>query len=681
MASTIRNANPDAAAGGAKHRAFEHVLIIMFENQYRGYVMGNPYMRRLAQQGIQLGNCFGVMHPSQTNYIASIAGELCNVTSDDRPPPLAQRTIVDLVEEAPGRLRWKAYMDSYVPQATPWTPAFIPQDANPYHIKHNPFSSFSSILRNEERWKRIDNEAGLFADLLNGELPEYAWFTPNVWNDGHWIDGTDVDPSPRAPVLVDQLARWLEGFFGKLRFPGPRSHLPPGTLVVVTFDESDFEADYQPDLASSYDGPNQIYTVLLGDGIGPGFEEEGCNHYSLLRTIEVNFGLGHLGKNDAGANWFQFLWGRRFEWGAPQDTPFTGDASGPLCAAGFAGALFVASAAADGTVRVRTRAADSGRWSAAEALPIDGSGGVAMASTFTELVLLARSALGALQCMKYDLQRGWSAEAPPTGGPVAAFALASFAREAKIMFAFAEPSGAVFSRVRSANGAAGAWADAVSVPAARTDGGMVLGALGESLYLIVKAPGARTMNVVSYNSAPFNVVIVPPNPYGGPQDNTTVGSWSPSAFPVAHFSSRPDATGEREPSARPYATSGPMAITTLDGVMHLVHPGAGNPLLLTETFSIAGVMTPSQPVSYKSNDSATASNGFGTLAEAGWSRQQPIFDASCQPGGAIAMGRAGDEILLLHRASAGAPAQLHAGRYVRKNGLAKEGSGDRKQDQ
>src|ERR1700761_7282475 len=68
-------------------RAFDHVLVILLENQYRGYVLGNPYMRRLARQGIQLGNYFGVMHPSQTNYIASIAGELCNVTSHDRPPP------------------------------------------------------------------------------------------------------------------------------------------------------------------------------------------------------------------------------------------------------------------------------------------------------------------------------------------------------------------------------------------------------------------------------------------------------------------------------------------------------------------------------------------------------------------------------------------------------------------
>ena len=77
---------PEApAAGLMSRRAFDHILIIMFENQYRSYVLANPYMRRLARQGIQLGNSFGVMHPSQTNYIASIAGALCNVTSDDRP--------------------------------------------------------------------------------------------------------------------------------------------------------------------------------------------------------------------------------------------------------------------------------------------------------------------------------------------------------------------------------------------------------------------------------------------------------------------------------------------------------------------------------------------------------------------------------------------------------------------
>jgi hypothetical protein len=343
------------------------------------------------------------------------------------------------------------------------------------------------------------------------------------------------------------------------------------------------------------------------------------------------------------------------------------EASGPVCAAGFAGALFVACAATDGTVRIRTRAVDNGRWSAEEVLPLDGLGGMVMSSTFSELLLLVRSASGALQCMKYDLQHGWSTEEPPTDASVSAFALASFAHETKIMFAFADPSGTVLSCVRNTDASVPSWAALVPVSAARIDGGMVLGALGESLFLIVKAKDSQSMNVVSYNSAAFNVVTVPKNPYGGKQDNTTVNAWSRSAFSVAHFSSWPDVSGQRQPSTRPYETSGPMAIATLDGVMHLVHPGSGNPLLLTETFSIAGVMTPAQPVSYKSFDSRTKSNGFGTLAESGWSRQSPIFDARCEPGGALAMGRAGNRLVLLYRTKAGAALQSQEGLYVQKD--------------
>jgi hypothetical protein len=95
----------------------------------------------------------------------------------DRPPLLEQRTIVDLLEEAPGRLRWKGYMESYVANAGPWTPDFEPADGSPYLVKHNPFSSFARIVRSQERWNHIENEAALFADLLNGDFPEYAVYS------------------------------------------------------------------------------------------------------------------------------------------------------------------------------------------------------------------------------------------------------------------------------------------------------------------------------------------------------------------------------------------------------------------------------------------------------------------------------------------------------------------------
>ncbi len=638
-------------------RAFDRVLVIMFENQYRGYVLANAYMRQLAKRGIQLGNSFGVMHPSQTNYIASIAGALCNVTNDEVPKLLTEKTLADLVHEAPGRLRWKAYMDSYVPEATPWTPTFTPRDAPPYYVKHNPFASFASVVRNEAMWRCIDNEAGFFADVLNGTLPEFSWFSPNIWNDGHWLDGTTEESVPRAPALVDQAARWLERFFNRLRFPGADSHLPPGTLVVVTFDEADFEADDLPEQASAYDGPNQIYTVLLGDRIRPGFEEEGFNHYSMLRTIEINFGLGHLGRNDAGANWFQFLWGRRFRWGPSRETPIHG--GGGVCAAGLGAALFVAHVGADGVVRVRTYA--DGAWSAAEDVPVDGRGGVAMASTFEQVVLVACSAGGAVHATTWDPQHGWSApSARLDGRRITGVAAASFDGERRIMLAMKDDAGGIEARTWRG----GSWGPAAPVGAVRSEGAMTLGALGASLYLIVSVPGEKTLQVVSYNSAAFNVVTVAKNPYGGPQDDTTVDEWSPCAFPVAHFSSWPQRNESRAPTTRAYEAGGPLATATLDGVLHLVHPGAANSLLLTETFSIAGLMTPSQPVSYKSRSAANSSNGFGTLAEAGWSKQAALFGSRCGARGALALGRADGQIVLLSRAEAGSAVEIRVGRYV-----------------
>jgi hypothetical protein len=40
-------------------RVFDRVLVLMFENQYRSYVLRNPFFRRLADQGIELGNYTG----------------------------------------------------------------------------------------------------------------------------------------------------------------------------------------------------------------------------------------------------------------------------------------------------------------------------------------------------------------------------------------------------------------------------------------------------------------------------------------------------------------------------------------------------------------------------------------------------------------------------------------------
>jgi hypothetical protein len=482
-----------------------------------------------------------------------------------------------------------------------------------------------------------------------------------MWNDGHYLDGTQSEPEQRAPALVDQAATWLESFFGALRFPGPKSHLPPRTLVVVTFDEADYESAYEAEAGNGgpYDGPNQVYTVLLGDMIEPGEEEEGYNHYSLLRTIEENFGLGSLGKNDASSNWFQFLWERRFHWGSAAPTPVAH--TDHFAIAAFAGALHLVYTAKGGELLLRT--SDANGWSAERRLGVSSSGRLALAATADRLVLVYETPGHALQSLTYGLSAGWSsAPTPVATGSVGSIALTAFEGSLSLMLAYQTAGGAIQSLIHRR----GEWGSGATVPGATTDGPLALCALGPSLYLVHKVTGSAQMAVVSYNTAPFNVVTVPTNKYGGAQDNTSRDAWSPSEFPVAHFAFRPDKAtpGEPEPWRRPYVAGGPLAMAELAGVIHLVHPGSSNPLLQTETFSIGGLMTPTKPVSYQSQDSANDNDGFGTLAQGGWSAQAPIHGAWCAQGGGLSMARVSDEVVIAFQPEAGGAIHLCKGKYV-----------------
>jgi hypothetical protein len=78
--------------------------------------------------------------------------------------------------------------------------------------------------------------------------------------------------------------------------------LRKGTLVVVTFDESGGNED------------NRIYTLFLGDMVKPANQQDPSvlrkryTHYSVLRTIEDNFGLEPLTGNDRDAEPITGIW-------------------------------------------------------------------------------------------------------------------------------------------------------------------------------------------------------------------------------------------------------------------------------------------------------------------------------------------------------------------------------------
>ena len=99
---------------------------------------------------------------------------------------------------------------------------------------------------------------------------------PNIKNDGH-------------DTGVTFAGNWLQGF---LSSTSVTSHFD---VVLVTFDENE-----------SQSAVNHVYTAIAGKAVtNKGFTDNtALTHYSVLATLEANFGLGNLGKNDVSATVF-----------------------------------------------------------------------------------------------------------------------------------------------------------------------------------------------------------------------------------------------------------------------------------------------------------------------------------------------------------------------------------------
>src|SRR5262249_27701536 len=65
---------------------YDHVILIIAENQAYGQIIGNPgafNLNRLASNYGLASNYYGVVHPSKANYIAMIAGDTLGIHDDD----------------------------------------------------------------------------------------------------------------------------------------------------------------------------------------------------------------------------------------------------------------------------------------------------------------------------------------------------------------------------------------------------------------------------------------------------------------------------------------------------------------------------------------------------------------------------------------------------------------------
>jgi acid phosphatase len=285
------------AATRAKARHFDRVVIIVLENADYERALQDPNLTALAARGASFTNFHALFHPSYPNYLAMIAGTDFGVhrggsfVGDKQvnfPDDSGHKTIADRLIAA--GLDFKQYAEELPPDTCPWnfSGLHVSDGRGNYVRRHVPFLSFREVQEKLcDRVIRVDSSRSdifFVADAKKG-LVAYSFYTPNMNHDGH-------------DTTVQVAGAWVRKFLDDT-FP---EELRPGTLVVVTFDESGGNED------------NRIFTLFLGDMVKDASQQDPAvlkrhyTHYNVLRTIEDNFGLEPLTTNDRAASPITDIW-------------------------------------------------------------------------------------------------------------------------------------------------------------------------------------------------------------------------------------------------------------------------------------------------------------------------------------------------------------------------------------
>jgi acid phosphatase len=130
----------------------------------------------------------------------------------------------------------------------------------------------------------IKNFTSFDADLSGMTLPQWAFITPNMTNDGH-------------DTNITFAASWERNFMTPLL---NNSYFMNNTLILVTFDEDE-----------TYTKHNKVFSILLGGAIPENLkgttDNTFYNHYSTITSVSVNWGLPSLGRWDCEANVFALV--------------------------------------------------------------------------------------------------------------------------------------------------------------------------------------------------------------------------------------------------------------------------------------------------------------------------------------------------------------------------------------
>ena len=144
-------------------------------------------------------NYYGVTHPSEPNYVASISGSNWWTNNDSPDNRYDHTNLVDTLERA--HLSWGAYMEAM--PAHDKLADYWPSSSNAlYASKHNPFVLFKDVRNNPARLKQVKPYTALARDLNSRQAPRFSFIVPDQCNDLHGGVYTAVDGHPEIAVRL-----------------------------------------------------------------------------------------------------------------------------------------------------------------------------------------------------------------------------------------------------------------------------------------------------------------------------------------------------------------------------------------------------------------------------------------------------------------------------------------------
>jgi phosphoesterase family protein/carboxypeptidase family protein len=252
-----------------------HVFVLFLENQDLSSVnKSGPFELYLAKKYASATSYYSPCHPSAPNYIAVTSGLTLQCGSDG-VSNYSEENIGDLAQTS--GLSWGGFMES-MPSACDTS------DSYPYMAHHNPFVYYADIRQNTSLCKSHDQSfAAWNNDVSAGTIPNYAFFAPNMTNDGH-DTGTAYADS------------WLKGWLS----PYLNDSWFSTSVWFITWDEGTSSSG-----CCGFSGGQLFFAAVSPYSQGGLTFSNDSTHYSLLSTTEWLLGLtvGGCGNNDNLSKW------------------------------------------------------------------------------------------------------------------------------------------------------------------------------------------------------------------------------------------------------------------------------------------------------------------------------------------------------------------------------------------